>query len=272
MKEKTYTYKIALGLEYLGFSYKGWQAQQGLPTIQASLESALREIAAEEIQTFCAGRTDAGVNAFSQVVHFSTNSFRENHSWIEGTNAKLPADIRVIWAKQVSEDFDARFSALARRYYYFVSTSKRQSVFLKDRLTYKKGDLDLLAMQNAMVYLKGEKDFSAFRASGCQSNSPFREIFVAKVEQRQNLFAFEFVANAFLQHMVRNMVGTILEIGTSKRQSSWLKEVLESKDRTNSGACAPPHGLYFSQVYYPANFDLPFIRGDYADLLLSYFD
>lgn len=272
MKEKTCTYKLALGLEYLGSFYKGWQAQQGLPSIQGSLETALSAIADEKIETFCAGRTDAGVNAFSQVVHFSTTSFRENHSWLAGTNSKLPQDIRVIWVNSVTDAFDARFSALARRYYYFVSTSKRHSLFLKDRITYVKGDLELLAMQEAMKYLKGEQDFSAFRASGCQANSPFREIFVAKVEQRDDLFMFEFVANAFLQHMVRNMVGALLEVGAGKRQSIWIKEVLQSKDRTKAGICARPEGLYFSQVYYPANFNLPLVRGDFANLLLNYFD
>lgn len=272
MKEKTLTYKLALGLEYLGKAYKGWQKQKGLLTIQAELERALTAIANEPIQTICAGRTDAGVNAFSQVVHFNTNSFRKNHAWLAGANSKLPQDIRIIWVKEVADEFDARFSALARRYYYFISTSKRQSVFLNGKITYVDLDLNLVELQKAMAYLKGEQDFSSFRASGCQSHSPFREIFVAKVHQRDSMFAFEFVANAFLQHMVRNMVGALLEVGSGKRHSSWIKEVLAAKDRTKAGICAPPDGLYFSQVYYPSHFGVCHQRGDFADLILSYFD
>lgn len=272
MKEKTSTYKLALGLEYLGASYKGWQAQKGLPTVQYELEKALAAIANEPVQTVCAGRTDAGVNAFSQVVHFYTNSFRKNHAWLSGINSKLPQDISLIWVKPVINDFDARFSALARRYYYFVSTSKRQSAFLNGKITYTASDLDILELQKAMIYLKGEQDFSSFRASGCQSHTPFREVYVAKVHQRDSMFAFEFVANAFLQHMVRNMVGALLEVGAGKRHFSWIKEVLDAKDRTKAGICAPSDGLYFSQVYYPSHFGIYHQRGDFANLLLSYFD
>ena len=249
--------RIALGIEYNGAAYYGWQRQQAMPTVQGKLEAALSKIANYPVSVTCAGRTDAGVHATGQVVHFDVQVERAEPAWTLGVNSNLPKDIAVRWAHPVDSTFDARFSATARRYRYIIYNSPTRPAILGDGVTHVYHPLDVNRMQAAAPALIGEHDFSAFRATHCQSNTPFRNIQELYVSQQGPYIIVEIKANAFLHHMVRNIVGSLIVIGQGEQSEHWLGELLASKDRTLAAATAKPNGLYLVDVTYPASFALP---------------
>lgn len=250
--------RIALGLEYLGTRYRGWQTQQaGVASIQPLVEKALAAIALEPISVHSAGRTDAGVHACAQVVHFDTSAARPSRAWVLGTNNKLPKDIRVRWAQPVGQDFHARHAAWARRYRYIIYNSAQPFAQLHDQLAWHLQPLDAQKMHSAAQQLVGEQDFSALRSVRCQSRTPWRHIHFVRVYRRGYLIVVDVQANAFLHHMVRNLVGALLLIGSGERPSEWLGDLLASKHRAAAGITAPAQGLYMVGVHYPPHFNLP---------------
>ncbi|MCI7718097.1 tRNA pseudouridine(38-40) synthase TruA [[Pasteurella] aerogenes] len=249
--------KIALGIEYNGKRYFGWQKQENLLTVQGELEKAIAFVANEPCQVFCAGRTDSGVHASGQVVHFETNAARPEKAWCFGVNAKLPDDIAVSWAKIVDENFHARFSATARRYRYILYCNKLRSAILPEGITHCHYDLDHQLMHQAGQALLGENDFSAFRAAQCQSNTPFRNVHHLQVTRKGRYVIVDIQANAFLHHMVRNIVGSLIEIGCGNQPVDWMAWLLTKKDRTLAAPTAKAEGLYLVNVQYPAHFQLP---------------
>lgn len=249
--------RIALGVEYQGGAYCGWQYQDHCDSVQKHLQSALSFIADESIEVHCAGRTDTGVHAIGQVVHFETKSTRLGRAWVQGTNTKLPYDIRVAWARTVSDDFHARFSAVARQYRYVIFNRPVHSAVLSGRVTWERQPLDEMAMHRAAQTLVGEYDFSSFRAAGCQANHAIREVQSVQVSRHDDFVFVDIQANAFLHHMVRNIVGTLLEVGRGEKPEEWLKTLLDKQDRTQAGVTAPAEGLYFVNAIYPEKFDMP---------------
>lgn len=249
--------KVALGIEYDGSQYFGWQKQQRVVSIQAALETALSKIANESISIFCAGRTDAGVHATGQVVHFETQTQRSITVWTFGVNANLPANIAVKWARIVDDDFHARFSALARRYRYIIYNHPLRHGILNKGISHYYPDLDENKMHKAAQVLLGENDFSAFRAAQCQSLSPFRNVHHIRVTRQQRYIVIDIQANAFVHHMVRNIVGSLIEVGNGHQSEEWIQFLLSSKDRTLAAATAKPEGLYLVDVIYPDHFQLP---------------
>ncbi|WP_116963396.1 tRNA pseudouridine(38-40) synthase TruA [Fastidiosibacter lacustris] len=241
----------ALVLEYCGTKYSGWQRQIHSKSVQEVLENALSQIANQKIQVVCAGRTDAGVHATAQVVHFSTTAVRKLQAWVLGTNAHLPNDIKISCAYQVDVNFSARFSALYRRYQYVIYQHKTSSALWYERSTWFNQNLDILGMNEACQYLLGEQDFSVFRSSQCQSLSTNRNIHHAYFTQKNAFIIFDIQGNAFLHHMVRNIVGSMLEVGLSKRTPQWIQTLIAKKDRTLAGQTAPAQGLYLIEVGYP---------------------
>lgn len=249
--------RIALGIEYNGRNYYGWQRQQDMSTVQGRLEQALSKIADHPIGVICAGRTDAGVHATGQVVHFDVDVERAEPAWTLGVNSNLPDDIAVRWMAPVSDDFDARFSATARRYRYLIYNSPTRPAVLAGGVTHVYYPLDEIRMQQAAPVLVGEHDFSAFRAAHCQSNTPFRNLRFIEITRRGDYIMVEVMANAFLHHMVRNIVGSLIEIGKGEQPVDWIGILLEGKDRTKAAATAKPDGLYLVDVTYPESFNLP---------------
>ena len=265
----------ALCLEYDGSAYSGWQKQASpqLPTVQGCLEQALSKVADREISIICAGRTDAGVHATAQVVHFDCDATRPVQSWVRGGNSLLPPGIRVRWASPVDQEFHARFSATSRTYVYLVNNSRRGTVFGRKQTLMFAQQLDHERMETAAQSLLGEQDFSAFRAAGCQSKTPFRCVSSISVRRFGYLVVLEISANAFLQHMVRNIMGTLLEIGIQAKPVEWVADLLGGCDRTRAAAAAAPDGLYLADVAYAEDWALPPVRRLPAtaglDLLLS---
>ncbi|RUO25205.1 tRNA pseudouridine(38-40) synthase TruA [Aliidiomarina minuta] len=249
--------RIALGIEYSGQNYHGWQRQQGMPTVQGKLEKALSQIANHPVDVICAGRTDAGVHATGQVVHFDVDCQRAEPAWTIGVNSNLPSDISVRWMHEVDADFDARFSASARRYRYIIYDSPTRPGIFPFGVTHSYHALDVEVMQAAAPALLGEHDFSAFRAAHCQANTPFRNVQEISVTRMGYYIVIEVKANAFLHHMVRNIVGSLIVIGKKEQQPDWLSELLAGKDRKLAAATAKPHGLYLVDVSYPEKFALP---------------
>lgn len=249
--------RIALGIEYDGSGYSGFQIQPGLDTIQGRLERALSEIADEEVTLQCAGRTDAGVNATGQVIHFDVSHERSDRAWILGTNTRLPPDIAVTWSKHVSEDFHARFSARARRYRYILQNTLHRPGLFACGVSLYHGDFDTQRMQQAAALLKGEHDFSSFKAADDQSRSPCRCVHFIEISRRGPFIIFDIAANAFLNHMVRNIVGSLLPVGSGEKSLKWFRDVFEARDRRAAGPTARPGGLYLVSVTYPAAFGLP---------------
>ena len=253
--------RIALGLEYDGTPYCGWQSQTGCCGVQDFVESALQNIAEHAVRIHAAGRTDTGVHALAQIVHFDTETVRPDSAWVRGVNAFLPTSIRVQWAKLIDEtladEFHARFSAQQRRYQYLLVNTPIAPAINATKAGWYHLPLDIGAMQAGIVFLQGEHDFSAFRASECQAKSPIKNLQIATVKQYGDYFVFEFAANAFLQHQVRNMVGALIYVGNNKYSPEFIKQLLTKQDRTLSPPTFSPNGLYLAGVQYDQTFDLP---------------
>ncbi|MGC8466763.1 MAG: tRNA pseudouridine(38-40) synthase TruA [Acidithiobacillus sp.] len=251
-------------MEYQGSAFCGWQRQDGPASVQESLEAALSEIAQSAVHTTVAGRTDAGVHALGQVVHFDAPAARPALAWTRGVNRFLPPTISVRWAKPVPLDFHARFAALGRRYRYCILNRAERSALFADRAAWIVRPLAVEAMQEATHLLVGHHDFSAFRAAACQAKHPLRELRELRVTRRGDWVFVDAEANAFLHHMVRNLVGVLLSIGWGDRPPHWAAQVLASRDRQQAGMTAPAEGLYFVAALYPPQFQLPTL--DFPDL------
>ncbi|BBE10023.1 tRNA pseudouridine synthase A [Mycoavidus cysteinexigens] len=250
--------RIALGLQYNGAPFSGWQSQQHRNTVQDVLERALTSFATCPLKTVAAGRTDAGVHALGQVVHFDTEVQRPMFAWVRGVNAFLPDSIAVQWAKQVPAEFHARFSAHERTYYYMLYTHAIRSPLLAGRAGWvHQAELDLSAMRAAARILLGEHDFSAFRSSECQAKSPCKHLYALDIEARGHFIHFRFRANAFLHHMVRNIMGCLIEIGRSRQSVDWLKIVLAARERRHAAPTFMADGLYLAQIGYPLALSVP---------------
>ncbi|GHT89613.1 tRNA pseudouridine synthase A [Betaproteobacteria bacterium] len=264
--------RIALGLEYDGRAFHGWQRQKDLPSVQAALENALTRIADHPIGVLCAGRTDTGVHASAQVVHFDTLAFRPLTAWVRGVNALLPSSVAVLWAKEVNEPFHARYSACRRRYRYVLLNRPQRPGLLAGRMGWFHAPLALDAMRTAAQCLLGEHDFSAFRAAGCQAKSPVKRLTRAEIRQEQHatgaVFVFDFEASAFLHHMVRNLVGSLVYVGKGAWSPEYLREVLASRNRTRAAPTFSPDGLYFQGPVYDPALGIPEIVAEIPDLPL----
>lgn len=247
------TERIALGVSYDGTHYHGYQCQPDKITIQSELEAALFKMTGVVTNAVPAGRTDKGVHALNQVVHFDTDKDRSEYVWLMGLNAHLPSDIKIQWVRKVASDFHARFSAFERHYRYLILNKKVSSPIFQNQLAWYPTPLDVQKMQEAALELIGKHDFSAFRGAHCQAHTPIRTMNEITIVQKNNIIQFDIKANAFLHHMVRNIVGTLLVIGSHKQPPVWIKEVLNSLDRKQAGMTAPAHGLYFFDVRYDSS-------------------
>lgn len=249
---------IALGIEFNGSHYRGWQRQQaGVPSVQEELEKAISRVANHQITLQGAGRTDAGVHASNMVAHFCSPSERTEHQWLRGINTWLPKDIAVRWVKNMDPQFHARFKANARRYHYVCSMQNHPSALMSGMVTCINQAVDVSLMQEAADLIVGEHDFSSFRAAACQAPSPIKRIEFARFSAQGSLVVLDIKANGFLHHMVRNLMGTFLKVGQGELEPSCVSDILLAKDRTLAPATAPPDGLYFVNAYYPAEFQLP---------------
>lgn len=249
--------RIALGLEYCGTGFEGWQRQTHGRTVQDALEAAISQIAAGRVDVVCAGRTDTGVHASAQVLHFDTLAQRPLNAWIRGVNAHLPNGVAVTWAREVDEHFHARFSAKSRCYRYVLLNRPVRSALLNGRVGWYHAPLDVDAMARGAVLLEGAHDFSAFRAAECQAHTPVRDLRVAQVQRQGEWIVFDFEANAFLHHMIRNLVGALVYVGNGRHSPEWIGELLELRDRRLSPPTFSPHGLYLAGVEYPDHWNLP---------------
>lgn len=249
--------RYAAGVEYLGSGYSGWQALSTNTSLQAVVESAVSRIADHPVKVTAAGRTDAGVHAFQQVIHFDTPATRSDYAWLLGVNTHLPPDISLRWIQPVAEGFHARHSALARSYRYVIQNQRARSALLHRRTGWWPKTLDAQAMHAAGQALIGEHDFSAFRDSQCQSRTPMRRMDSLTVSRQGEFVILDIQANAFLHHMVRNILGTLVEVGMGKQAPEWVAQVLAGRNRALGGMNAPPEGLYFIGPRYPAEFALP---------------
>ncbi|MEX0373961.1 tRNA pseudouridine(38-40) synthase TruA [Spiribacter pallidus] len=249
--------RIALGIEYDGAEYSGWQRQAHARSVQAALEGAISAVACHPVEVAAAGRTDAGVHALGQVVHFDTAAKRPDRAWVRGVNSHLPADIGVRWVAHPGAGFDARRSGLARRYQYLLQDTPLRPVLARQRVGWTWQSMDVAAMAAAAAPLIGEHDFSSFRAAGCQAPHAVRRLLRLDVYRQGGVVVFDVEANAFLHHMVRNLVGSLMQVGSGERSSDWLAEVLAARDRRRAGVTAPAAGLYLLGVRYPPGFGLP---------------
>lgn len=249
--------RIALGLEYDGSAYRGWQTQPGGASVQDALETALLHIAGVPLKVVCAGRTDAGVHASGQVVHFDVAIDRPLSAWVRGVNSFLPPSVAVCWAQVVADSFHARFSARARRYRYLLLNRAQRPGVWHGRVGWYHWPLDEHAMQQAARYLPGEHDFSAFRAAQCQAKSPVKTMQQASVQRVGDLLVFDFVASAFLHHMVRNLVGSLVYIGQGKHAPDWMAALLASRSRLLAAPTFSAAGLYLMGVDYEPHWALP---------------
>lgn len=270
MSEHPIVERVALGIEYFGHGFKGWQRQPSAkPSIQEELEKALSRIANAPIEVVCAGRTDAGVHATHQVVHFDSPVVRNDNSWVRGVNSQLPDQIGVRWVRRVEESFHARFSATARRYRYVIDNSATMPVIHRNGVTWHFSPLDAEEMNKAGQALLGENDFTSFRAKECQSHTPMRNIHHLMVRRIGSLVVIDVKANAFLHHMIRNIAGVLCEVGDGRKPVEWVAEVLKARDRSQASVTAPPHGLYFVDVDYDESYGLPTGSNSLGPLLVT---
>jgi len=249
--------RIALGIEYDGSAFCGWQSQPARCSVQDAVEDALSGIAGHRVSIVAAGRTDSGVHALGQVVHFDTASIRPDSAWVRGTNSALPKGIGVLWARPVADGFHARFAALERSYVYLLLNRPVRPAVLHGRVGWFHRTLDVAAMQEGAAHLVGVHDFSAFRAAECQSPTPVRDLRALDLERRGDFVRFNLRANAFLHRMVRNLVGALVYVGKGDRSPEWIREVLQGRDRTRSAPTFSPDGLYLSDVRYDPSWALP---------------
>jgi len=261
--------RIACRVEYDGGHYNGWQSQAhtDVVTVQDRLEQALADIAGAPVRVQCAGRTDTGVHAWSQVIHFDSPVARSRKAWVIGGNTRLAHDIRIHWVVPVAADFHSRFSAQARCYRYVIANTVIRPALLYRQVTWHRRALDASAMHTAAQVLPGEQDFSAFRAASCQSRTPMRNVQSVAVQRRGDLVIIEITANAFLHHMVRNIAGALLAVGEGRRPTEWIAELLVGRNRSVSAETAPADGLYLVDVEYPPHFGLPVTP--YGPILLA---
>lgn len=249
--------RIALGLEYDGSHFCGWQSQPSACGVQDALERALSEIAGAGVRVHAAGRTDTGVHALSQVIHFDTTAIRPESAWVRGANALLPDSVSVLWARQVNDDFHARFSAQERRYRYLLLNHPVRPGLFNGKIGWFHVPLDVDLMRRGAAYLMGEHDFSAFRAAGCQARSPVKQLRELALARRGDILVFDLAANGFLHHMVRNIVGCLVYVGKKRYPPEWIGELLAKADRTRAAPTFAPDGLYFSGVGYDPEWNLP---------------
>lgn len=251
--------RIALGVEYDGSCFNGWQSQPDVPNVQDTLQAALSGIASEQVSIAAAGRTDTGVHALEQVVHFDTGTDRPVNAWVRGTNALLPQSVAVLWAHQVPEEFHARFSAQARSYRYLLINRPVRSAVQCGKAGWFHAPLNLESMREAARYLLGEHDFSAFRSSECQAKTPLKKLSQLDIERQGDTIIFNLTADAFLHHMVRNIVGSLIYVGKGKYPPRWILEVLTSRNRTLAAPTFSPCGLYLRRITYDAKWGLPIL-------------
>ncbi|MDE2442137.1 MAG: tRNA pseudouridine(38-40) synthase TruA [Betaproteobacteria bacterium] len=261
--------RVALGIEYCGTNFRGWQSQAGGKTVQDALEAALRQIVGGPVSVLCAGRTDAGVHATQQVVHFDTEVDRPLTAWVRGVNSHLPEGVAVRWATPVTDEFHARFSARGRRYRYLLLNRPQRPGLWQGRVGWFHLPLDVSVMQQAAGRLMGEHDFSAFRAAECQAKSPIKTMTQASVRQCGRMLVFDFEASAFLHHMVRNLVGTLVYIGKGVQSASWIDALLQVRDRKLAAPTFSPDGLYFRGPVYEPQWGLPEPTDDFLDGLMK---
>jgi tRNA pseudouridine38-40 synthase len=249
--------RIALGVEYDGRPFNGWQSQPDGRTVQDALQQALMQVANEPISVIAAGRTDTGVHALEQVVHFDTGAVRPLTAWVRGVNALLPESVAVLWAHAVPDEFHARFSAHGRSYRYLLANRSVRPAIRAGKVGWFHAPLDVAAMQAAAQYLVGEHDFSAFRAAECQAKSPLKHLRQLEIRRDGDMIVFDLAADAFLHHMVRNIVGCLVYVGKGKHPPEWMKEILESCNRKQAAPTFAPDGLYLRRIRYEAKWGLP---------------
>lgn len=249
--------RLALGLEYNGAAFHGWQTQTDRSGVQDAVETALAQLAGCPVSTICAGRTDTGVHATAQVLHFDTEVDRPLQAWVRGVNAHLPAAVAVQWAQRVDNEFHARFSANSRRYDYWILNAAVRPVLLYERVGWVFRPLNVDAMRQAATALVGTHDFSSFRSSECQAKSPVRQVHALEVTRNEKFIRIRIEANAFLHHMVRNVVGALVDVGSGRQPVSWLSELLAARDRSVGSPTFSAHGLYLTAVRYDDRFHLP---------------
>ncbi len=258
--------RVALGLEYDGSGFRGWQAQSDTRTVQACLEEALARIADHGLRVVCAGRTDTGVHACFQVVHFDTEAVRDERAWVYGGNTYLPHDVSVLWARRVADGFHARYSATSRAYRYLILNRAARPGLLAARVAWEYRPLDHVRMREAAGFLIGEHDFSAFRAQGCQARHAVRTVHRLEVDRSGDRVQIDIEANAFLYHMVRNIAGVLMAIGRGAARPAWARQVLEGRRRSQAGVTATASGLYLMAVRYPVACGIPEPCARYRDV------
>jgi tRNA pseudouridine38-40 synthase len=249
--------RYAIGLEYDGSEFLGWQVQRQEPTVQGCVEQALARVADHEVRVTCCGRTDTGVHALGQVAHFDSDAERSERQWMLGANSNLPSGVCVLWIRAVDSTFHARFSAFARSYRYLILNRWVRPALEARRMSWCREPLDADKMHAAAAALRGEHDFTSFRAGDCQARHAVREIQEIAVTRSGDVVRLDVTANGFLYHMVRNIAGTLMKVGLGERETGWVREVLEARDRSVAAPTASPEGLYFVRPRYPAEYQLP---------------